>query len=104
MTPAVLAERLRSPNPPNLLDVRQPEEFAIVSLSGAKLIPLNELGARFEEIAEWRELEVVVYCHHGIRSARAVGWLCRQGFTNLRNLEGGIDRWSSEMDPTSPRY
>ena len=75
MTPTELAERLAALNPPRLLDVRQPDEFAIVSLPGAKLIPLNELPERVAELAAWRDQEVVVYCHHGMRSAHAIGWL-----------------------------
>ncbi len=104
MTPTELAGLLSSPNPPRLLDVRQPDEFALVALPGAKLIPLNELPERAEELAAWREQEVVVYCHHGMRSAHAIGWLRQRGFTNLHNLAGGIDRWSLEVDPNAPRY
>ena len=63
MTPAELAKRLAAPDPPHLLDVRQPDEFTIVALPGAKLIPLHELPERVGELAAWREREVVVYCH-----------------------------------------
>ena len=59
---------------------------------------------RVGELAGWREQEVVVYCHHGMRSAHAIGWLRHQGFTHLHNLTGGIDRWSVEVDANSPRY
>ena len=104
MTPTELAERLAALNPPRLLDVRQPDEFAIVSLPGAKLIPLNELPERVGELAAWRDQEVVVYCHHGMRSAHAIAWLRHQGFTNLHNLSGGVDRWSLEVDTNAPRY
>lgn len=104
MTPTELAARLAAPNPPHLLDVRQPDEFAIVALPGAKLIPLNELPERVAELAAWREQEVVVYCHHGMRSAHAIGWLRHQGFANLHNLAGGIERWSLEVDANAPRY
>lgn len=104
MTPTELAERLATLNPPRLLDVRQPDEFAIVSLPGAKLIPLNELLERVGELAAWRDQEVVVYCHHGMRSAHAISWLRHQGFTNLHNLSGGVDRWSLEVDANARRY
>ncbi len=104
MTPTELAARLAAPNPPHLLDVRQPDEFAIVSLPGAKLVPLNELPERVGELAGWRDQEVVVYCHHGMRSARAIGWLRQQGFTNLHNLSSGVDGWSLEVDPNAARY
>ena len=104
MTPSELAARLRSANPPRLLDVRQPDEHAFVSLPNSTLIPLGELSARADEIEEWKEEEVVVYCHHGIRSANAIAQLRAIGFTNLHNLSGGIDRWSTEVDPRLPRY
>ena len=92
MTPQELAEKLRSATPPRLLDVRQPVEHAFVALTNSTLIPLGELPARTEEIDEWKGDEVVVYCHHGIRSAQAVALLRTVGFTNVHNLSGGIDR------------
>lgn len=104
MTPAELAEKLRAPNPPRLLDVRQVEEHAFVALPNSTLIPLGELMARADEIEDWKNGEVVVYCHHGIRSAHAIAHLRALGFINLHNLSGGIDRWTSEVDPKLPRY
>jgi adenylyltransferase/sulfurtransferase len=104
MTPSELTAKLRSPNPPRLLDVRQPEEHAFVALLNSTLIPLGELPARVEEIEDWRDDEVVVYCHHGVRSAQAVAQLRALGFTNVHNLSGGIDQWTSEVDSMLPRY
>jgi rhodanese-related sulfurtransferase len=104
MTPAELAERLRGENPPRLLDVRQPEEHALVSLPNSKLIPLGELPERIDELEPWRDEEVVVYCHHGIRSAHAVAHLRAVGFRSVHNLSRGIDGWSLEVDPSLPRY
>ena len=104
MTPQELAEKLRSATPPRLLDVRQPEEHAFAALPNSTLIPLGELPARAEEIDEWKGDEVVVYCHHGIRSAQAVALLRAVGFTNVHNLSGGIDRWTCEVEPALPRY
>jgi rhodanese-related sulfurtransferase len=104
LTAVELATRLRSERPPRLLDVRQPEEHALASIPGARLIPLAELPARVGEIAGWRGEEVVVYCHHGMRSQRAIGFLRPLGFLHLLNLEGGIDAWSVEVDPAVPRY
>lgn len=104
MTPHELNEKLSSAQPPRLLDVRQPDEHAFVSLPNSTLIPLGELFPRVDEIEEWREEEVVVYCHHGIRSAQAVTQLRSLGFTNVHNLAGGIDRWTTEVDPKLPRY
>lgn len=104
MTPSELAAKLRSPNPPRLLDVRQADEHAFVALPGSTLLPLGELVSRVEEIEEWKNEEVVVYCHHGIRSANAVAQLRAVGFTNVHNLSGGIDRWTTEVDSSLPRY
>jgi rhodanese-related sulfurtransferase len=102
--PKDLARRLREPNPPRLLDVRQPEENAFASLPGTRLIPLDELPLRAGELRDWQGEEIVVYCHHGIRSLRAIGFLRQMGFERLLNLEGGIDAWSAEVDPSVPRY
>lgn len=104
LTATELGTRLRGERPPRLLDVRQPEEVALAAIPGARLIPLAELPARVEEIAGWRGAEVVVYCHHGMRSQRAIGFLRSLGFLHLLNLEGGIDAWSVEVDPAVPRY
>lgn len=84
-----------------LLDVREPHEFEIVNLGG-HLIPLNDLRKRFGEIDSSRE--VVVHCHHGTRSARAVTLLRGLGFSNVKNLAGGIDQWAVKIDPMLIRY
>ncbi len=85
-----------------LLDVREPYEFEIARIDGAKLIPLGELSARQNEID--REAEIVIHCHSGVRSARAVQVLQEAGFSRVFNLAGGIDAWSEEIDPNVPRY
>lgn len=87
-----------------LLDCREPEEFALARLTGAMLIPLAELPARLSELEPYREREIVVYCHHGIRSLLATRWLRLQGFPKVRSLAGGIDAWSQQIDSTIPRY
>jgi len=104
MTPSELAERLRSTNPPRLLDVREAEEHAFCALPGSVLVALSELQERAGDIVAWKDDEIVVYCHHGVRSAHAIGFLRGLGFTKLTNLSGGIDRWSVEVDPRTPRY
>jgi len=85
-----------------LIDVREPFEFEIARIDGAKLIPLGELTNRLDEIK--RNGETIVHCHTGKRSAQAVQLLQRAGFQNVFNLEGGIDRWSDEIDPTVQKY
>ena len=99
-----LAERLRKEPLPLLLDVREVEENNFAALPNSKLIPLSEFHTRFEELEPWRHSEIVVYCHHGIRSLHAIAQLASAGFSNLRNLSGGIDAWSREVDPSVPRY
>jgi molybdopterin/thiamine biosynthesis adenylyltransferase/rhodanese-related sulfurtransferase len=85
-----------------LLDVREPFEDAIARIPGAKLIPLGGLPKRVAELD--RSKEIVIYCHHGIRSRRALEFLRAQGFERLRNLTGGIEAWSAEVDPRVARY
>jgi adenylyltransferase/sulfurtransferase len=85
-----------------LLDVREPFEDAIARIPGAKLVPLGGLPSRIAELD--RSKEIVIYCHHGVRSRRALEFLRTQGFERLRNLSGGIDAWSVEVDPRVPRY
>ena len=71
ITPAELRNRLDSDDAPRLLDVRTRDEHDLVSFTGARLIPLHELPERSGEVAGWKNLEVVVICHHGVRSAQA---------------------------------
>lgn len=104
VSPLQLAARLRESAPPRLLDVREPEELAIAALPGALHIPLGELAERIDELEGGRDLEWVVICHHGVRSAMATRFLAANGFSRACNLLGGIDRWSLEVDPGVPRY
>ncbi|MEO6036259.1 MAG: rhodanese-like domain-containing protein [Verrucomicrobiota bacterium] len=104
ITPSELAEKLRAPLPPRLLDVREQEEHDLVALPASTLIPLGQITSRVDEIAAWQDEEIVVYCHHGIRSLNAIAQLRHLGFTKLQNLAGGIDRWTTEIDPTLPKY
>jgi adenylyltransferase/sulfurtransferase len=86
-----------------LIDVREPHEFEKARIPGAKLIPLGQLGARVQELADWKERRVVVHCKSGARSAKAAAQLRDAGFTNVANLSGGIDAWSITVDPEVPR-
>lgn len=104
ISPAELAAWLNEGTGPALLDVREQVEHDFCSLPGSRLVPLGELADRVVELAEWRDREIVVYCHHGVRSAHAIGLLRQFGFERLINLSGGIDRWSLEVDPNVPRY
>lgn len=84
-----------------LVDVREPEEFEIARIPGSILIPLRELSTRFQELDPHQE--IVLQCHHGMRSMQALHFLKSKGYTSLKNLEGGIDAWS-DIDSTVPRY
>jgi molybdopterin/thiamine biosynthesis adenylyltransferase/rhodanese-related sulfurtransferase len=85
-----------------LVDVREPYEYDLCHLEGAQLLPLGQLPARIGEFDKGQE--IVVYCHVGVRSTQAVAFLRRSGFSNVRNLLGGIDAWAREVDPRTPRY
>lgn len=76
-----------------ILDVRQPEEHAEQNIPNAMLIPLGELPARLDELEQYRDRELIVYCRSGNRSGQACMFLSMQGFTNPVNLEGGMLQW-----------
>jgi sulfur-carrier protein adenylyltransferase/sulfurtransferase len=102
ITPLALAARLASGATLSLLDVREPYEWSISRLPEARLVPLDTLPDVVSTLD--RSAELIVYCHHGMRSAAAVAWLRERGFARAQNLTGGIDRWSREVDPSTRRY
>ncbi len=103
MTVSELKTRMDAGNDIQLIDVRQPDEYALARIEGAKLIPLGEIMGRRGEIDESRE--TVIHCHTGFRSARAIQALEQSGFKgSLANLVGGIAAWSNEVDPSVPKY
>jgi molybdopterin/thiamine biosynthesis adenylyltransferase/rhodanese-related sulfurtransferase len=114
VTPAKLAQLLAGPTtagihetPPLLLDVREASEASFVSLPGSVLIPLGQLPDRLAELDALlpsRNASIVVYCHHGVRSARALELLENAGFTRVRHLTGGIDAWRAQVDPEMAAY
>src|SRR5436309_5914612 len=85
-----------------LLDVREPHEWEIAHIDGARLIPLSELPERLGELDG--HAEIVTHCHHGTRSIKALEILKAAGFAKVRSLKGGIDAWSVTVDPSVPRY
>jgi len=85
-----------------LVDVREPHEREIAHIPGSQLMPLGELPGRVAELDSSRP--VVLHCHHGQRSMRALEFLHQAGFRKLKNLRGGIDAWSRKVDPAVPRY
>ena len=85
-----------------VLDVREPWERNICALPGATDIPMREIPARAEELP--KDAEIVVLCHHGVRSQQVAAFLERLGFAKLNNLVGGIAAWAREVDPKMPTY
>ena len=99
---ATLKQKLDAGEQIEVIDVREAFEYDIARITPSRLIPLGELAARRAEITH--ERPVVVLCHSGVRSAKAVQLLRESGFDQAYNLEGGIDAWSREIDPAMPRY
>ena len=97
-----LARRLEQGNHLRLLDVREPHELQISHIEGASLIPLGQLAARLSELDSAEEM--VVFCKSGTRSARALELLLSAGFRKVKNLQGGINAWAQEVDPSLPIY
>jgi molybdopterin/thiamine biosynthesis adenylyltransferase/rhodanese-related sulfurtransferase len=85
-----------------LIDVREPYEYQIARIPGAKLIPLGEISKRLAEIS--RDEDLVLHCKMGGRSAKAIGILKEAGYTRLTNVRGGIQAWSEKVDPSVPKY
>ena len=97
-----LAELLRDGRELDIIDVREPFEFAIARIPGARLVPLGTLESAIPTLDPGRQ--VVMLCHHGVRSHAAAELLRSRGFPRVWNLIGGIDAWSREVDPAVPRY
>jgi len=85
-----------------LLDVREPDEIATASLSGATLIPMGEIPERLGELP--KDKPIYVLCRSGARSGRVTQFLDQQGFPDVANVAGGILAWSKEIDPSVPQY
>jgi rhodanese-related sulfurtransferase len=104
LTPTQLQERLQSQSerPVVLLDVRELHEVNFCQITGSLHIPMQDVPRRLAELTP--EAETVVICHHGMRSAQVAGFLEGRGFSDVSNLVGGIDAWSTQVDPSVPRY
>lgn len=85
-----------------LIDVREQHEYQLCRIPGAELKPLGQIAQWMHELDPSEAL--VLQCHHGMRSERACMLLASRGFTNVKNLAGGIDAWSQSVDPSVPRY
>jgi adenylyltransferase/sulfurtransferase len=102
IAPLDLKRRLDAGEKPFILDVREPNEYQINRIPGSTLIPLGELPRRYQELP--RDREIVAHCKMGGRSAKAQDFLQSVGFTNVKNLRGGILEWIDKVDPSQPKY
>jgi rhodanese-related sulfurtransferase len=102
----LLAENGKNPDnesPVRLIDVRETWEYATASVPGSTLIPMGEFASRAHQELDPEE-HLLVLCHHGARSLSVTNWLRQQGFEKAQSVAGGIDAWSTQIDPTIPRY
>ncbi len=98
-----LNKRLQSgASQPLLLDVREPQEFNYCHIKGSINIPMSRVFAGLNELDP--NLETVVICHHGMRSAQIANFLISHGFKDVSNLKGGVAAWASLIDPSMPTY
>jgi adenylyltransferase/sulfurtransferase len=102
VTPADMKLRLDRGEKLLLVDVREPWEFEICRIPGAKLIPMGSIPANLQALDA--DEDVICYCHHGMRSLDVAVWLRGQGVERAKSLAGGIERWSLEIDPGVQRY
>jgi rhodanese-related sulfurtransferase len=98
-----LNERLNNNEKLHIIDVREPFEHDMANIGGT-LIPLGDLTHQLEQLEELKDQEVIVYCRSGNRSGSACQFLQKQGFTNVRNMEGGMAKWVKEIDPSLPFF
>ncbi|MCC3155194.1 rhodanese-like domain-containing protein [Hymenobacter sp. BT770] len=95
ITPAELLQRQKAGEAPIILDVREPWEHEEGRIPGAQNIPLNSLPEKLDDLDEWKNQEIIVHCKGGGRATSAKAYLTQQGFTNVRNLEGGFQAYTA---------
>jgi rhodanese-related sulfurtransferase len=101
-----IAESTDLPSDLQLVDVREPQELAIVQLPGFIHLPLSQAQQWSQDITAHLDPSKATYvlCHHGMRSLQMSGWLLQQGFSQVHNISGGIDAYAAQVDPSLPRY
>jgi rhodanese-related sulfurtransferase len=102
LTPTELKARLDRGEALTVVDVREPWELAVCALPGARHIPMRDIPAQVAQLP--RDQDIVVLCHHGVRSQYVASFLERLGFERLHNLAGGIDAWAKDVDPSMAKY
>ena len=103
ISPVEVKAKMDAGEPLRLIDVREPEEFAICRIEGATLIPMRSIPQHLNELDDDGP-QIVAICHHGVRSLSVVDWLRRNGIENCVSMAGGMDLWSVLVDPSVPRY
>ena len=105
ISPAEVQKRIDAGEKLHLIDVREPDEYALARIQGAALIPMRAIPAELQALeTQADEGPLMVYCHHGVRSLNVVNWLRNQGLESCQSISGGIDLWSLTVDPSVPRY
>ena len=102
ISPKAVSERIARGDNLLLVDVREPWEYELCRIPGAKLIPLATLPVALNALLDADY--VICYCHRGMRSLDAAAWLRQQGVESAKSMAGGIERWAAEIDPNVPRY
>ena len=102
LTPLQIRDALATRTDVMLVDVREPAEYATAHIHGATLIPMRTLPQQLESLP--RDKEIILHCHHGMRSEMAGDFLLSQGFGRVSHMVGGIDRWSDDVDASVTKY
>lgn len=100
ITSVELKERVDAGTAPIMVDVREPFEWNMQHLDGVEKISMGDIPTKLSELAKWKDEELVVICRSGGRSGNITNFLRQQGFTNVRNLTGGMLGWKRDIDPT----
>lgn len=104
VSPRQVAAMRQGGGPHVLIDCRTEQEFALVAIQGAKLVPLHEAGQRLAELKAIASQRVIIYCHHGMRSLQMTAFLRHQGCADVFSMAGGIDAWAMAVEPEMARY
>jgi rhodanese-related sulfurtransferase len=102
ITPREVKDLLAGDDKVLFVDVREPWEYDATHIEGSVLIPLGQIPSNLARLENAEQL--VLFCHHGMRSLDAAAWLRAQGVEGAKSMSGGIERWSTEIDPSVPRY
>lgn len=105
VTPLEVKGRLDAGDAVVLIDVREPDEFALARIADAELIPMRTVPGQLQHLEAVADgATLIVLCHHGMRSLQVTEWLRQQGIDGCQSMAGGIDLWSATVDPAVPRY